>query len=238
MDYFFSIGLLAILVVLSAFFSSSETGMMSINRYRLRHLARANSRPAIRVLKLLSRPDRLLGVILIGNTFANVLASAVATMLAIKYFGESGVLLVTVILTIVILIFAETAPKTLAALYPERVSFSVSLPLKWLLKIFYPMVWLVNFIANGLLRLFRIKIKNTGIEPLTTEELRTVVLEASGKISGNYRQMLLSILDLKYVTAEDVLVPKNEVYGIDLQTNLDNIHQQLLQLSAFVCAFI
>ncbi len=146
--------LLVLLIFLSAFFSGSETGMMALNRYRLRHLARKGHVKAQRVVTLLKRPDRLLGVILIGNTFANILASAVATVIAVHYLGDLGVIISTVILTFLILVFAETTPKTLAALYPQRVAFPASLPLQILLRVFYPLVWLVNTIANAFFTLF------------------------------------------------------------------------------------
>lgn len=220
-------GLLVFLVILSGFFSGSETGMMSLNRYRLRNLARKGDKNAMRVSELLERPDRLLGVILLGNTFANILASAVATVLAVHYFGETGVLLMTVVLTIIILVFAEAAPKTLAALHPMRVAFFGSWVLKLLLKIFYPIVFTVNAAANGFLRIFKIKVRRRGLEPLSTEELRTIVNEASGKISTNYQQMLLRILDLEQVTIEDVMIPRNEIEGINTEDSWENILKQL-----------
>jgi Mg2+/Co2+ transporter CorB len=138
--------LLFFLVGISGFFSSSETGIMAVNRYRLRYLAKHNHRMAKQVLNLLKRPDRLLGVILIGNTFANILASSVATVLAVKFFGQIGVWVITILLTLVILIFSEMAPKTLAAIYAERVAFFVVFPLTFLLYVFYPIVWVANLV--------------------------------------------------------------------------------------------
>lgn len=227
--------LLVALILLSGFFSGSETGMMSLNRYRLRHLARKGLPNAKRVSRLLERPDRLLGVILIGNTFANVLASAIATVIAVHFFGDVGVLIATILLTLVILIFAETAPKTLAALYPEKVAYPFSLPLKILLKVFYPLVWVVNGFANALLRLFGIKVDKHKFEPLSLEELRTLVHEATGKIATNYQQMLLRILDLEQITVEDVMIPRNAIYGIDLEDNWDTILERLAKCGhAFV----
>lgn len=227
--YEWMLGLLVLLVLLSGFFSSSETGMMSLNRYRLRHLLRKGIPAAKRVSKLLERPDRLLGIILIGNTFANILASAVATVVAVHFFGDLGVFIATVCLTLIILIFAETAPKTLAALYPMRLAFFVSLPLQFLLKILYPLVLFVNGISNATLRLFRIRVGHRGVEPLSAEELRTVVNEATGKISANYQKMLLRILDLEQVTVYDAMVPKSEVVGIDLQDDWSIIREQIAQ---------
>jgi len=216
------------MIILSAFFSGSETGMMSINRYRLRYWARKGRADAKRVSQLLERPDRLLGVILIGNTFANILAAAITTMIASHYFGDLGVFIATIILTFVILIFAETAPKTLAAFHPEKVAFPASWPLKILLKILYPLVWFVNSIANSVLRLFRVTVRSRGVEPLSLEELRILVHESTGKIARNYQQMLLRILDLEQVTIEDVMVPRSAIYGIDIHDEWDTILEQLL----------
>src|SRR3990167_126428 len=144
--------ILILLILLAAFFSASETSMMAVNRYRLRHLSRKSHARANRALKLLERPDRLLGVTLMGNTFAEILASAIATIVAVHLFGDAGALIFSIALTFIILIFGEIAPKTLAALYSQRVALLVSAPLALLLKIFYPLVWIVNGLANGVLR--------------------------------------------------------------------------------------
>lgn len=219
--------LLVVLICMSGFFSGSETGMMSLNRYRLRHLARKKNRNAMRIMRLLERPDRLLGVILIGNTFANVLASAIATVIAAHYFGDLGIAVATILLTLVILIFSEAAPKTFAALHSEKVATIVSLPLRVLLIILYPLVILINGMANAFLGLFRVRVGKRGVEPLSAEELRSVVNEATGKISPSYQQILLQILDLESVTVEDVMVPRNDIYGIDLSREWDKILDQL-----------
>lgn len=214
----FLLTILALLILLSGFFSSAETGLMSINRYRLRHLARKGHKGAQRVFKLLERPDRLLGVILIGNTFANIFASSVTTLLAIHFFGSVGVAIATFVLTLVILIFAEITPKIFAALYPERISFFASLPLKFLLKILYPLVYIASELANGLLRLFRVhKVAGHKIDTLSQEELRTIVNEAVNKSSTKYHDMLLGILDLGKATVEDIMVPRNEIIGLDIE---------------------
>lgn len=218
---------LVLLIVISAFFSGSETGMMSVNRYRLRHLIRQGNGKAKRVSQLLQRPDRLLGVILIGNTFANVLVS----MVTAKLFSSANVIVVSIVLTLLLLIFAETAPKTVAALYPEKFAFRASRLLAALLKIFYPLVWFVNLIANSFLLVFRIKVGKRTIESLSVDELRTVVLEAKGKISSNYQQMLLRILELEQVTVVDVMVPRNEITGIDITDDWSMIVQQLINCS-------
>lgn len=224
----FLIILLIGLILFSAFFSGAETGMMAINRYRLRHLARKGQASATRVLKLLKRPDRLLGVVLIGNTFCNVFASVVTTVIVGRYWSSAALILSSVILTMVLLIFAETAPKTFGALHPQRAAFSASLPLQILLTLLFPVVWLVNSLANGVLYLFGVRIKQTMVEALTTEELRSVVREATGKISSNYQQMLLRILSLGQVTVEDVMVPRHRIYGIDLSDTWEDIRQQLM----------
>lgn len=215
--------LLVILIIISGFFSSSETCMMALNRYRLRHLVRQNNRIAKRVQKMLERPDRLLGIVLIGNTFANLLASAIATVLAFRLYGEHGVFGATLALTLIILIFAEIAPKTVAALYPQRLAFAASLPLAILLKILYPLVWLANAVVNNLLKLFRIKVWHRSIEPLTSDELRTVVNEASSRVPVQHQDMLLGILDLEKIHIDDIMVPRNEIVGIDLSHNWADI---------------
>ncbi|TDX27898.1 Mg2+/Co2+ transporter CorB [Modicisalibacter xianhensis] len=221
-------GLLFLLICLSAYFSSSETGMMSINRYRLSHQAKSGDRAAKRVIRLLGRPDRLIGVILIGNNFVNNLAASIATIIAIHFFGEvSGPAVATLVLTIVVLIFAEVTPKTYAAIKPERIAYPSSLALEPLLKLLYPLVWLVNAISNGLLRLLGVRNIEGGADNLTRDELRTVVHEAGTMIPRRHQAMLLSILDLENVTVNDIMVPRHEVSGIDLDDDLDSILAQI-----------
>ncbi len=221
-------GLLFLLICLSAFFSSSETGMMSINRYRLSHQANSGDSRAQRVVRLLARPDRLIGVILIGNNFVNNLAASIATIIAIHYFGEvTGPAVATIILTITILIFSEVTPKTYAAIRPERIAYPASLTLEPLLKLLYPLVWLVNVISNGLLRLIGVKNIDGSADNLTRDELRTVVHEAGTLIPRRHQAMLLSILDLENVTVNDIMVPRHEVAGIDLDHDLEDILAQI-----------
>ena len=222
-------GVLITLLFLSAFFSSSETGMMSLNRYRLRHLAQNNNKSAIRVEKLLARPDRLIGLILIGNNLVNIMASAIATLLAIRLFGDVGVAIATVGLTIVVLIFSEVTPKTLAALYPERVAFPASLILRPLMWLLYPAVWTINAISNGLLMLFRINPRGQEDNAISSEELRSIVNEAGALIPRRHQDMLLSILDLEKVTVDDIMVPRNEIYGIDVTQDWKTISRRLMQ---------
>lgn len=222
------LSLLLLLICLSAFFSSSETGMMSLNRYRLSHRASSGESRAQRVTRLLSRPDRLIGVILIGNNFVNNLAASIATIIAIHFFGEvSGPVISTSLLTIVVLIFAEVTPKTYAAIKPERIAYPASLILEPLLKVLYPLVWIVNVISNGLLRLLGVKTLENRSDELTREELRTVVHEAGPLIPSRHQAMLVSILDLENVTVNDIMVPRHEVAGIDLDNDLEAILAQV-----------
>ncbi|MGK9065464.1 HlyC/CorC family transporter [Stutzerimonas chloritidismutans] len=223
----FLVGLLVFLLLCSAFFSSSETGMLSLNRYRLRHQAKEGHRGAKRASTLLARPDRLLGTILVGNNFVNILASSIATVLAIKLWGEAGIAIATIGLTIILLIFGEITPKTLAALRPEVVAYPVSLPLLLLQKVLYPLVALLSGISNGLLRLLGVDLNNKGDESLSTEELRSVVRESGSDMSMNRQSMLLSILDLEKVTVDDIMIPRNEVAGIDIEDDFESIVTQL-----------
>ena len=218
---------LVLLIGCSAFFSSSETGLMTLNRYRLRHRAKAGDWAAQRTSKLLERPDRLIGIILLGNNFVNILASAIATVIAIHFLGEAGILVSTIALTLILLVFGEVAPKTLAALHPERIAFPASAVLAPLLKAFYPLVWLTNVVANGLLRLFRITIQTSSPHPLSAEELRTVVLEAGVMIPKRHQTMLLGILELEEITVNDIMVPRNELEGIDLEDDWEEIIARL-----------
>lgn len=200
---------------------------MSINRYRLRHKARTKKGYAVLILRMLKRPDRLLGTILIGNTVANIAASAIATLLAFHFYGDAGVVVVTIILTIVILIFAEVTPKTLAALYPDQVSKIVCWPINFLQKILYPLVWLINAFVNSFLRLMRVQFSSHLTEPLSREELRSVVFEATGKVPHQYQSMLLGILDLNKVTVDDVMIPKHQIMGIDLDQPWKKVEEEI-----------
>jgi len=222
----FLVGLLVFLLLCSAFFSSSETGMLSLNRYRLRHQAKEGHRGAKRAIELLSRPDRLLGTILVGNNFVNILASSIATVLAMQLWGEAGIAIATIGLTIILLIFGEITPKTLAALRPEVIAYPVSLPLILLQKVLYPLVALLGWISNGLLRLIGVDPSKRGTDSLSTEELRSVVRESGSDLS-NRQSMLLGILDLERVTVDDIMIPRNEVTGIDLEDDLETIIGQL-----------
>jgi len=191
---------LVILIAISAYFSSSETSMMSLNRYRLRHLAKDKNKVAMRVEKLLTKPDKLIGLILIGNNLVNILASAIATILGQRLFGDAGIAIATGILTLVILIFAEVTPKTIAVLYPEKIAFPSSFILRPLQKLLSPLVWLINGFSNSLLRLFGVNVTQQNDNALSSDELRSVVDEAGTMIPAHHQQMLLSILELEQVT--------------------------------------
>lgn len=208
--------ILFFLILLAAFFACAETGLMAVNRYRLRHRAQMQKRYAVRILHLLKRPDRLLATILIGSTFATMMASSLATLLAHHLWGEKGAVIAAIGLTLVILVFAEIAPKTLAALYPERVSRLVLYPIYLFLYLFYPVVWVANFIVNSLLRLARVQVTGNSVEPLSREELRSVVYDTAGRMSRRYQHMLLGILDLNKLSVDDVMIPRHDIMGIDI----------------------
>jgi len=219
--------ILLILIVLSGFFSGSEIGMMSLNRYRLRHLVKKNHKQAIRVNQLLARPDRLLSVILIGNTLANIVASMVATLLGQRFYGDVGAIIATAILTLVILVFSEMTPKTLAAMHPQQVAFLSSLPLLILQKIFAPIVRLISWITTLILRLFGISMDQVQKEALSSDELRSMMHEAGGLLPIEHKSMLISLLDLEQARVEDIMVPKADIVGIDLEQPWSELLEQL-----------
>ncbi|GAB4292090.1 MAG: CNNM domain-containing protein [Methylophaga sp.] len=219
--------ILIFLLFLSAFFSSSETALMSLNRYRLRHLEQEGHRGAIIASQLLSRPDRLIGLILLGNNFVNILASAIATVIGIKLLGENGIVISTFVLTLVVLLFAEVTPKTLAALHPERVAFPASFLLKPLLFLLYPLVWFTNAITNRMVRLFGVSPDKAATTAINTEELRVALMEAGSMIPSRHKDMLMSILDLEKVTVNDVMVPRNDIEGLDINAPFPDIIKQL-----------
>jgi Mg2+/Co2+ transporter CorB len=208
--------LIVVLLVLSAFFSATETALMSVNRYRLRHQARSGHRGARLAEWLLQRPDRLIGLILLGNNAVNIAAASVVTVLAQRLGGQGAVLVATFILTVVILIFCDIAPKTIAALNPARIALPAALVYYPLLKVAYPIVWLLNLFANGLLRLLGVRPDQIASHSLSAEELRTVVAEAGVMVPRRHQRMLLSILDLDAVTVDDIMVPRQEIVGLDL----------------------
>ncbi|MFZ3391210.1 MULTISPECIES: HlyC/CorC family transporter [Buttiauxella] len=218
---------LIIMVVVSAYFSGSETGMMTLNRYKLRHLAKQGNRAAKRVEKLLRKPDRLISLVLIGNNLVNILASAIGTIVGMRLYGDAGVAIATGILTFVVLVFAEVLPKTIAALYPEKVAFPSSFLLGPLQILMMPLVWLLNIITRMLMRLMGIKNVSTVSSALNKDELRTLVHESHSKISRRNQDMLLSVLDLEKISVDDIMVPRNEIVGIDINDDWKSIVRQL-----------
>ena len=226
------ISALILLLILSAFFAASETALMRLNRYRLRHKAKNGNKAAQIIEKLLQRPDKLIGLILLGNNLVNFTAVAIVTLIALKIGGEAAVAFATLLLTVVVLIFAEAAPKTLAALYPEKVAFPAAYIYMPLLFIMRPFVWLISITSNGILWLLGIREEKTKSNSLSNDELRTIVYEAGSLISRKYQSMLLNILDLEKVSVDDVMVPHTEVIGINLNDNINKI-KQVIQKSQY-----
>jgi len=219
--------ILCVMVLVSAWFAGSETGMMTLNRYKLRHQVKNGSRAARRVEKLLRRPDRLLSLVLIGNNLVNILASALATIVGMRLHGDEGVAIATGILTFVVLVFAEVLPKTVAALYPERVAFPSSLLLVPMQYIMLPLVWLLNSITRLLMRMVGIRTEGAISSALSKEELRTIVYESRSLMSRRNQDMLLSVLDLEKVSVDDIMVPRNEIVGININDDWKSVVRQL-----------
>ncbi len=219
------LGTLVLMLVLSAFFSGSEASLMILNRYRLRHLVKLKHSGAIKAYRLLQRPDRLVGLISLGNKFVNNLAASIATVIAIKLYSDDEVILAIAmgILTIVMLICSEVTPKTLAAVKPELLAFPAAWIYTPLLKIFYPVVWLVNLIVELLLRLVGIDINKISRDSLHKDELKSIITEAESLMPLRYQKMLLGILDLESATVEDIMTPRNEIVGIDLEASIEDI---------------
>ena len=199
---------------------------MALNKYRLKHLIKQNNRSAKRADKLLKRPDRLLGVILIGNNFVNILAAALTTILCLELFGNSGVFIGSIILTIIILIFAEVTPKTFAAKNAENIALPASGILKILQKVLYPLIWVVNFFSNSLLNLLNVKDENKN-EDITTEELKSVLENSGEMIPKRYQDMLTSILDLDEILIDEIMTPRNEILGIDIEENFEILMEKI-----------
>lgn len=212
------------LILLSGFFSSSETGLMSLNRYRLKHLAAKRHGGALRAVALLERPDKLITLILLGNNFINVLITQLATYIGYRLYGDAGIAIAAGVLTLLLLLFAEVTPKTLAATNPERIAFPAAYVYQPLSKLLFPLVAIIDWLAKLILRLFLLSAKGSDNDALNSAELRVAVNETSGLIPDSHRDMLLSILDLEKVTVDDIMVPRNEIIGIDLE---DDWHDNL-----------
>lgn len=223
------IGALIFLVFLSAFFSAAEIAMVSLNRHRLRHLTASGHRGARLAERLLARPDRLIGVILLGSNSVNALFSALTTVTVIRLWGkeEGAVGIATVIITLVILILTDLAPKTLAALHPERIAFPSAYVLRPMLWLIYPVVWVVNGMANGLLRLIGVRVQARSADQVSPEELRAIIMEAGVLIPESHQDMLLAILDLEKVTVDEVMVPRGKIEGVNLDAEWDDIVAQI-----------
>lgn len=216
---------LVVLVTISAFFSAAETAVMAINRYRLKHDAKTNPHAQL-VLLLLTRTDRLLTVILICNCSVNIAAASIATIIGLRLYGELGALIATVILTIIVLVYSEITPKIIAAQKPERISYLAARPLHFIMKILFPIVWLTNALATGLLYIMRVK-QHKKLDILTVDELRTVVTESGNVIPSRHKSMLTSILDLELITVDDIMVTRSEIEGIDLDDSEEAILEKI-----------
>jgi len=228
----FSLGVLfaalGVLLILAAFFAGSETALMSLNRYRLRHRAKMGHRGARLTEALLARPDRLIGLILLLSTVVNVVTPTLVGLITLRMGGDYLVAAGVIALTFVLLIFCEVAPKTFGALHPERLATPAAYIYTLLLAVLYPVVWATNLLANGVLRLLGAS-RQQASTSLSSEELRTVVAEAGAMIPQRHRQMLMSILDLEKATVEDIMVPRVEIVGIDMEDSWDKILEQLRQ---------
>ncbi len=216
------------LILASAFFSSSETAMMTLNRYRLNHLAEGGHRAAQSAQKLLEHPDRLISLLLFGNNFLNILIAQIATVVTLGMWGERALIASSAVLTVIVLVFAEVVPKTPAALQPERIAFPAAFVLRPLQTVLWPFVWALNVVSNGVLALLGVRELKVARESLTREELRTVVKEAGAMIPQQHQQMLFGILDLETATVEDIMVPRGEINGIDLDDEWSDILEQLM----------
>ena len=202
--------------------------MMSLNKYRMNHLRRGQHAGATRASKLLEKPDKLIGVILIGNNFVNFLAASIASSITILILGEPAPFTTAIVLTLVVLIFAEVTPKTIAALYPERIAYPSSIVLGVLLKVLYPIVWAVNFVSNTLVRTLGFHPQaDSSDQQLSQEELRTVVHESESRLPKKRQGMLLNILDLEKVQVDQIMVPRNEVTGLDIEDAMEDVLEQI-----------
>jgi Mg2+/Co2+ transporter CorB len=214
--------ILIFLLVLSAFFSGSETALMSINRYKLKHRVKKNELAALRVDYLLNNPDKTLGLILLLNNFVNILASAITTIIAIELYGDKGVAIAAGFLTFVILVFSEVTPKTFASHYADRIAYKISFFFYYGLVIFNPLVKFINFFSKLILTIFGVEKRKIQHDDLTNEEIKTIIQESSKKITENYEEMIINLLDLQKVTVEHAMIPKNDIEGIDI-THSDNL---------------
>lgn len=215
------------LLLISAFFSGSETALMALNRYRLKNLADSGYRPAQIAERLLQRPDRLIGLILIGNNIVNILAAQLVALICLKVTNNWIIAVINGIFIFAVLIIAEVTPKTLAANKPEKLAFPAAM-VYWLLeKPFAPLVKLINFFSNGLLKILRAAPEEGSNDALNAEELRAAVIQARGLIHPRYQNLLINVLDLQSATVEDIMVPRAEIQGIDLDDPWEKVLDNL-----------
>ena len=217
-----------ILFLLSAFFSGTETALMALNRYKLKHHAK-NNKGAMLAMRLLEKPDRLIGVILLGNNLVNILITQLATLIGFRLGGNAGVAIATGVLTLLILVFAEVTPKTIAALRAEKIAFPAAFIYIILLKVAYPLVWLINLISNILVRIAGIDPKSNELQSLNHEELKSVVSEAGDLIPESHQDILVRVLDMESITVDDIMIPRTEISGIDLDDDWNDIEEQILR---------
>ena len=226
-DIFIFLCNILLLIILSSFFSSSETALTAVSEARIHELALQGNKRAITIEKILVKKEKMISTILIGNNLVNIVASVYATSFAIIYFGEFDLIFVTILLTIVLVIFAEVIPKTLAVISPEKIALPSSWILRFLMFLFYPVILVLNKLANGIIRMLGVGTLNRDSDTLNASEIRTVVEEAGSRISHKHREMLFGILDLEEVTIEDIMIPRSEIYGIDLTDEWVDIVEQL-----------
>lgn len=221
--------ILFILLLLSAFLSGSETSLMSVNRYKLKHRFKSGEKSAEKVNFLVTNPDKTLGLILLLNNFVNILASAISTLIAVQLYGQAGVAISVFVLTIIILIFAEVTPKTFAALYPDKIAYPISWVFYLLMKVFYPLVIVINFLSRLLLRIFGIKSEYVNQELLTKDEIKLIVKESSERIPKSHEDMIVNMLDLEKVKVEDAMIPRGELIAVDIESDRDQITKSILK---------
>lgn len=217
------------LICISAFFSGSETGLMSLNRYRLKHLAEKKQGGAYHAFNLLKKPDQLISLILLGNNFINILITQLATYIGYRVYGDLGIAIATGLLTLVLLIFAEVTPKTIASQHPEKIAYPAAYVYRVLIKLLYPLVITINWLASHVMAIFTSK-KQSSNDALNSEELRVAVKDASGLIPESHKEMLIGILDLEKIRVEDIMVPRSEISGIDTEDNWDDILNHINKL--------
>tara|TARA_B100000925_G_C22000520_1_gene471050 strand:+ start:1114 stop:2373 length:1260 start_codon:yes stop_codon:yes gene_type:complete len=223
--------ILIILLILSAFFSGSETALMSINRYKLKHKVKNKESSALKVEYLLDNTDKTLGLILLLNNFVNILASAITTLIAIELYGDAGIAVGAGMLTFFILVFSEVTPKTFAALYSDKIAYKISFFFYYSLKIFYPIVNFINFFSKNILIIFGVNKKKRQNDDLSNDEIKTIIQESSKKITANYEEMILNLLDLQKVTVEHAMIPKNDIDGIDISKEKNKIYRRLIDIN-------